>query len=231
MTEELDLDPYLDLLRTDFPSAKDETRLRQKLVGAGIGVSATFVTKTVAAATASLVKGGTAAKLSSWFVGLPLMAQLGIVTATTTVVATGPIWAVSHQLRPRSLPSVSNAPAATVASRIDPALAAPNRAAPAPAPAVAAASDQRSRSLVVGPTQTTSRSEPSARLARTEEARELAEEARLIDEALAAIRRGDLAQAEQRLDQHATRFEDARLAAERERARARLAEAKRATAP
>lgn len=232
MTEEMDLDPYLDVLRGDFPSASEETRLRQKLIGAGIGVTATLVTKTAAAATTSLVKGGAAAKFTSWFIGLPLMAQLGIVTATTTVVATGPIWAVSQQLRPRSAPKVTTVPTTTAASRIAPTAVPP--VGKAPAPATVASASQQSRTLVVGPTQSTPRSEPavaSAAALRTDEARALAEEARLIDEALAAIRRGDLAQAERWLDQHARRFEAARLATERERARQRLIEAKRVASP
>jgi hypothetical protein len=64
-----DADPFTEALRLDLPSAKDATRVRARLVGAGVLAGAGTVVPGLAAATS----GGLLAKLGA----LPMAAKLG----------------------------------------------------------------------------------------------------------------------------------------------------------
>ncbi len=235
MTQEPNLDSYLDALRGDLPSVADEARIKRHLIGAGIAVSMTLATKAAAAGSVTVAKAGLITNLALRFAHLPLLSQFGLVVATTTAVATGPIVAAMrlHESTPvaKSVqietkqaapkPTRLHAPqsAAFGATREEPATAAP--------PLTTA---QSNPSTLVTP-KVTSRVEAVAPEQELAEASALAEETRLIDAALFALRRGELGMTTQLLDEHRTRFPQARLAREQQRARQKLDEARNGQRP
>lgn len=310
MTEEPRLDSYFEALREDLPSSSDDARIRRRLASAGVAVTLAAGGKTAVAGstlvgtttTGSTVVGATAitkvglvSALSIRFASLPLLAQLGIVTAGTTALASGPAVLAVHAHRSsvatslqsqhsstgverRQVPSLPVAPRTTEQQdellsppgvdtkenvRDAPQTSAPNmvvtpvRAAVTSSRTGAAAlrtevalpahadeaitsslpettslqaSPRNGEALANGATGTTIAPPSAPREAL--DARYLAEETRLIDNALAALRARDLTQAARLLDEHATRFPNARLWREQQRVREKLEEARnRASAP
>jgi len=101
MTEESEFDSYFEALREDLPSSGDEARIRRRLASAGMAVTLAAAGKTAAAGSAAagstvVAKVGLVSALSVRFASLPLLAQLGMVTAGTTALATGPVAIATH---------------------------------------------------------------------------------------------------------------------------------------
>lgn len=235
MTQEPHLDSYLDALRGDLPSAADEARIKRHLIGAGIAVSMALATKAAAAGSATVAKAGLITNLALRFAHLPLLSQFGLVVATTTAVATGPVLVAMrlHESAPATQavqvgasqvarkPVMLHAPqsAARAAAREERAVVAPPLAPAQGSSSMLGTSKAASRLDAVVPGQDLT------------EASALAEETRLIDAALFAIRRGELGTATQLLDEHRMRFPQARLAREQQRARHKLDEARNGQRP
>src|SRR5512133_2517142 len=114
MTEEPRLDSYFEALREDLPSSSDEGRIRRRLASAGVAVTlaaggktavagstlvGTTATGSTAVSTTAIAKVGLVSALSIRFASLPLLAQLGIVTAGTTALASGPAALAVHAHR------------------------------------------------------------------------------------------------------------------------------------
>lgn len=316
MTEESRLDSYFEALREDLPSSSDEARIRKRLAGAGVMVTLAATGKTAAAGSTALgsaAAGSTAATklglvsaLSIRFASLPLLAQLGVVTAGTAVVVTGPVAVAMHahrssaaasqlvqEVRANAAERHANPPVVTAPSLVatpplpeqrPQQLASPEVNPPDPG-------NNRVSTLSVVPVESLARSggstiaateSPPAESAKgpitsqavremgslasadlpqnpkakaidlsqnpkgnaigageatvapalrseTLDARNLSEETRLIDHALAAIRAGDLSLATRLLDEHAARFPHARLGREQQRVREKLNEARNRT--
>jgi hypothetical protein len=235
MTQEPQLDSYLDALRRDLPSAADEARIRRQLMGAGLAASLTLTAKAAAAGSATVAKFGLISSLSLRFANLPLLSQFGLVVATTTAIATGPVVAT---MRLHEAPSVAeSAKVATRQANSDPgALNFPKSAGPAAAPVEPATGTkplitaQGYTSTLVAP-KVVAPLEAAAPAQELAAASALAEETRLIDAALFAIRDGELSLATQLLDEHQAHFPQARLARERQRARKKLDEARIGSRP
>lgn len=95
MTKQPQFDHYIEALRDDLPSLSDEMRIRHRMAGAGIAVAATVATK-AAVGTTAIAKVGLLSTLMTHIANLPLLTQLGLVTAGTAALATGPVVVVSH---------------------------------------------------------------------------------------------------------------------------------------
>jgi hypothetical protein len=232
MTNEPNLDPYLESLRNALPSRSDEARMLQRLTGAGLMVSVSTATQLAAASTGSatgLAKGALWSFLSTRFLHLPMWAQMGLVTATTTLLATGPVVVVLNhnesraRLESRLVATDSGVPQATRAPK-------PESTQP---PTVAAEATRAVTLEVTSESITLPRPTPVVAKARTQdrelrtenpqpEASSLPEETRLIDAALGAIRNRQFAHAEQLLRVHAERFPNGLLVLERKRAEQKL---------
>ncbi|MGC4068627.1 MAG: hypothetical protein QM784_29050 [Polyangiaceae bacterium] len=206
--------------------------MQQRLASTGIGISLAVMTKTATATcVAPAAKVGIVAALSARFAELPLLWQMGLVTATTAAVATGPLMVMSE------VPAARNHEVTQVARQASP------RTANAHAPTLAIVNhgndaapvdDSPSVAASLSPVDAGARTRvPERRVeltAPTEDAQEqrsLAEETRLVDRALAFIRAGNLDAATRELDEHDQRFPDGRLKRERRRAREKLEEARR----
>ncbi len=218
-------DPYLVALREDWPSRRDEARVRRRLIGAGLGVSVVFLPKTVAASS-SLFKTGLLSSLASRFMSLSLVSQFSVVTAATTVAITVPVWfAEESSGAPSPARHVQTGAAPTYIQR------------PAPPAAIQQAAPNSATALTLVPTsigmntsgvvakQTVTTASEAPKPARGSSS--LAEETRLLDAALSAIRAGELTRAARLLDEHEVRFEPAKLGRERQSARKKLEEARR----
>jgi len=225
MTEESPFDYYVDALRDDLPSARDEARIREKLIGAGLGLSLVTSCK-VAVAGAPVAKAGVFSTLAERFMSLSGVPQFCLTTAVTTAVITGPLWIAT---RPQESPSVTTSSSVARVSAAAKQLRTPELT-PAPTPVTApqisevpptANVTRMGRSLKVAP-----RPPDDAPTETSVDSSALSEETRLIDEALLAIRAGDLDLAARRLDDHQSRFAAGKLARERERARQKLQEAR-----
>jgi hypothetical protein len=294
MTESSPFDAYLDALRDDLPSAREEQRIRQRLATAGVAVATAVISEAAAGATtastvaatansagtataasaasasaasatalnatalnamgtAAATKLGLVPTLLAQVVRLPLLAQLGLISAGTAAVATGPVVVVNHWIsksgpaqvaEPRRAPVHSPAVVPHNGSRVTLGQSAmdegaalptlnPSPASPQPHADVATASVRPELSQPRGDvTTTTSMSgiQPSAKRGIAESSG-LAEETRLIDAALSAIRNGDLTLAAQLLNEHTTRFPNAKLANERTRALQKLDTARHHSPP
>jgi hypothetical protein len=224
MTEEFNLDPYVGALREDFPSVTDEARIHRKLVAAGLGVSLALATKAAVAGSA-WGKVGLVSSLTTRFMNLSLLSQFAVATATMTAAVTGPVWVATHWSSSAHGNSVKG-----VAATASKAMQGTGQQ-PAPhareAPATAASAADAPLEAPFGRfVPGAARAQAVSPVQQAAENSALAEEARLIDLALSAIRAGELDLATQLLDEHAARFPIARLAREQQRARQKLEEAR-----
>jgi hypothetical protein len=231
MTPEPSLESYLDALREDLPSEGTQARLQQRLASAGIGISLALMTKTATAScVAKVAKVGIVSALSARFAGLPLLWQMGLVTATTAAVATGPLMVMTKtpEVRSHDAAAVALRGSSSMTGARAPSLDIPNRDdgtvrtddAPvlaSSAPSIDAAPRLRAAERRV---------DVAASTQDAQELRTLAEETRLIDRALAAVRAGNLDDAARELDEHDRRFPNGRLRREQRRAREKLEEAR-----
>jgi len=226
-----DDDPFTQALRSDLPAPADELRVRSRLVSAGV-LAGTVVAPVVGAAASS----GIAAKVVAW----PLAAKVGASLAVVGVVA---LPVVSRVIHP-SVPSldhvtVSTAPvrAAVATSPLPARESAPKPAIPSEPPAEpAVVVRESSRSAVREPVKASvappvAKSLPSvAAFADVTPAPEsldegsLRAETALMERALSALQRDDVATARAALTEHARRFPNGHLVRERERALARTLE-------
>lgn len=218
MKHQLLSDGCLEALREDFPTSADERRIRARLVGAGLGVTLAVAPHAASAA----LKVGIWTGLATRFATLPLLTQVVLIAAGTATVATPAVVAYQYGHAPMVVTKGDAAAAVnTTASPVEvehksddtPTVAELAAAPPNVTPSIPKA---RGGSL-------SAESATSARKVALEST--LAEEAQLLDAALAAIRSGELPRARQLIDQHASRYPDGRLVAERERARRKLVDA------
>jgi hypothetical protein len=214
MKHQLLSDGCLDALREDLPTSADERRIRARLVGIGLGVTLAVAPQAASAA----LKVGIWSGLATRFATLPLLTQMVLVAGGTAVVATPAV--VAYQQSRTSALVTSGDGVAILAGSSPVAVESDGSPAAAKAPEVpldiAFAPKIRADSL-------NAESAASARKVVAES--KLAEEAQLLDAALAAIRSGELIRAGQLIERHESRYPDGRLTAERERARRKLIDA------
>ncbi len=230
MTHHVEIDQYLEALRDDLPSAKEEAKLHRKLAAAGLCLTVTLASKTATAGSVIAVNSGLFATISARFASLPLMAQLSLVTATTATVAAIPVVvattghhqvAPTHQTEPRVVERQS--PSAAMRARAPQAKARDAETAISEEPALASTDPTETRAQAP---VTASRRKAQVITPSSVESSTLAQETALIDAALQAIRERSFARAEQLIAQHSRQFPNGHLSLERQRAREKLNEAK-----
>jgi TolA-binding protein len=232
MTDESRLDPYLDSLRNDLPTARDEARIRRRLIVAGLGVTSTFVSQTAAAATPTLSKAGLWTVASLRFANLPLLAQMGLVTATTALLATTPVLMVAEYRKAANAQQSADIGAQTQRLISSPTAVAVTSETTNRLPTTAvvnpsnrAASDDTTLPQVSETTKTNTTRFVRPLTTNDTNTSSLAEETKLIDAALAAIRDGRFTPATNLLNVHRQRFPNGRLTLERQRAEQKLHDA------
>lgn len=221
-----DDDPFTRALRGDLPGPGDEARVRSRLVSAGVLAGAVAAPVGTAAAA-----GGVTAKV----VALPLAVKLG---ASLAVVGLVTVPVVSHW----TSSSVSSAPKLTATLTARPVafekagpVTAPVRAAaaeptnrPEPVVEVAAAAHETARPSLREPAKAPlpAATKPLPSVASFEEVAapkpldegSLRAETALMERALSALKRDDVATARAALLEHARMFPNGHLVRERERA-------------
>lgn len=233
-TPEPDADPFIDALRDDLPSERDQARIRARLLAAGVIAGTGLAAPGVAAG------GAVASGLLPKLLALPMFAKVGL-AATVLGLSAVPVARYSAQKveRPRVTPSSRDAAPAT------PALVAPLPAAeavtetplsPEPLAAKPELPRERARSLPEfsgEPSDANARREAVPAGARPSigsldappaalDEGTLRAETALIEGALAALRAGDTTRAGGLLAEHAARFPNGLLLRERQRAHARM---------
>jgi hypothetical protein len=219
-------------LRGDLPTPDTEARVRRRLLAAGIAVGNGVATTTAAAAGA----GATSAKMAglSWGLKLGLAAVVAIPTVgllldSRTERSGGVERPSVATVRPSNAPADRPAPpaAATVPETEPPAQTpAPRPARATKAPVAEALPADNLAALPARPSRADfTAAEPAARTPRVSSS--LAEETRLLDNALAELTAGNLARATVLIREHEARFPTGLLQKERERAKARLSELSR----
>jgi hypothetical protein len=228
-TREPETDPFIDALRADLPTERDEARVRARLLAAGVIASTGLAAPGVAAGGAAA--GGLLPKL----LALPMFAKVGL---AATVVGLSAVPVARYNARnevkaPATQSTVREARPAAVAAV--PTLAEPVNVAPPslePAAATKELPRERARSLPefsgvsvapVTPSEAVPVVERPSSGAFAAPPAELDEgtlraETALIEGALAAIRGGDPTRARDLLTRHATQFPNGLLVRERERA-------------
>lgn len=211
MNHQLLSDGCVEALREDLPTTADERRITTRLAAAGLAVSTALASQSASAAATSGLWSAIAVKFGS----LPLLTQLVVVTAGTAALATPPV--VFYESTRATRPAVTKPVTLAVPSSPS------SSSAQAPTPIVAASVSP------IAPTNRVSANAPAneqpAPPRKSSSESSLSDEARLLDTALASIRSKDLRQAQQLIEQHALRYPKGQLAAERERARAKLTQA------
>lgn len=231
-TREPETDPFIDALRADLPTERDEARVRARLLAAGVIASTGLAAPGVAAGGAAA--GGLLPKL----LALPMFAKVGL-AATVVGLSAVPVarYSARNEVKaPATQSTVREArPAAVAAVTAVPTLAEPaNVAAPSLEPAATAKElpRERARSLPEFSGVSVAPATPSEAVPVVErpsigsfeappaelDEGTLRAETALIEGALAAIRGGDTARARDLLTQHATQFPNGLLVRERERA-------------
>jgi hypothetical protein len=228
-TREPETDPFIDALRADLPTERDEARVRARLLAAGVIASTGLAAPGVAAGGAAA--GGLLPKL----LALPMFAKVGL-AATVVGLSAVPVarYSARNEVKaPATQSTVREARPAAVAAV--PTLVEPVNVAPPslePAAATKELPRERARSLPefsgvsvapVTPSEAVPVVERPSSGAFEAPPAELDEgtlraETALIEGALAAIRGGDPARARGLLTQHATQFPHGLLVRERERA-------------
>ncbi|HEX5100128.1 MAG TPA: hypothetical protein VFV94_11540 [Polyangiaceae bacterium] len=221
-----DDDPFTRALRDDLPAQSDEARVRSRLVSAGVLAGAVAAPVGSAAAAA-----GVTAKV----VALPLAVKVGASLAFVGLVS---VPVVSHLASqpPSSRPSLSAtaaarplpvrkaeprhepvaAPLAAPVTETEP-VALPAPAAPEPARPSLRERTKSSASTATNPLPSVAAFEDAAGTKPLDEGSLRAETA-LIERALSALKRDDIATARTALAEHARRFPNGHLVRERQRA-------------
>jgi len=230
MPNQPEFDPFTEALRQDLPSADDGARVRARLVSAGLIAGAGVVAPGAALATS----GGLLAKLGA----LPMAAKLGASAVVVGVVAV-PVLSRGSRDEDSARARTSNAQVAPAArSKAAPAPA-PARPEPPPAaalpgpaevpafepePATMRSAPEPVRAPALLPAETRAPSPgpavgsfPIVAEAPVDEGTLRAETA-LMERALAALQRGDVATARRELAAHAAQYPNGHLKRERERA-------------
>jgi len=233
-TREPDADPFIDALRDDLPTERDQARIRARLLAAGVIAGTGLAAPGVAAG------GAVASGLLPKLLALPMFAKVGL-AATVIGLSAVPVarYTARSEARPPAAPSsvrdaVTAAPAVVAAAPVADVTAAPASVEPpAPEPELPR---ERARSLpefsrersdanaasqaipAVARPSVGSFEAPSAPL----DEGTLRAETALIEGALAALRAGDTTRARELLAEHATRFPNGLLLRERQRALARM---------
>jgi hypothetical protein len=229
-------------LRNDLPSPDTETRLRRRLLAAGVAIGNGVATTTAAAGTAAsgTAATGIVAKVAglSWGIKLGFAAVVAIPTlglwldgrAERRTVAPPAVLAPARAAEAqapivavRPLPPAPAADTATEAVALEPEHGAPKAVKPgadvlAPAGAVTPGVAHPSQADFGAPESPTR----APQVAST-----LAEETRLLDSAFAALSAGDRVRASQLIQEHEARYPAGLLRKERERAKLRLSEMSR----
>jgi hypothetical protein len=197
---EPDFDDLVYALREDFPSKKDEQRMRKRLLAAGIGWAAVSVAPGASAAllkklgalswTVKLGLAGVAATAA-----VPMALYLARAESSSVTYGTPP---AGESVPVRGGPKNSRATTGQPASAVG--VTAPMVTPPAP----------------VAPDPSPQRRDRSSAAVR--ERSTLAEETALVERALYALKRGDRDSARRTLEEHARRFPNGLLARERDRA-------------
>ncbi|HEY3495183.1 MAG TPA: hypothetical protein VGK73_10875 [Polyangiaceae bacterium] len=231
-------DLFTEALKLDLPSERDEARVRRRLMSAGLLAGASVVAPGAVSAAAS---GGVFAKLAA----LPLALKIG---ASAVVVGVAALPVVQHaasggseDAAPRAREVQVAAVAAPAGARearenaVEPAVEAllepgvppvepaPKLAVPARALVRPVAETSRQPSVVPALQATTEAALPAVGSFQPTEAAPVDEgtlraETLLLEKALSAIQRGDLATARRELAAHAAKFPNGHLRPERERA-------------
>jgi len=232
-----------EALRNDLPSRETETRLRRRLLAAGVAVGNGVATTTAAAGSAATgsaatgvvakvaglswgIKLGFAAVVAIPTLGLLLDGQSGRSMATPpAVVAPAPAakpQAVSIATKPAAALDIADAKAEAVALE-------PERGAPKTVKLGATEAPPAAGERAFGSTHPSQADFGAAEApARSPQvASTLADETRLLDAAFAALTAGDRAHASQLIQEHESRYPQGLLQKERERARLRLSEMSR----
>jgi hypothetical protein len=237
---EPDFDALVDALRSDLPNDADERRVRARLLGAGVAVTAAAIAP---AATAAGMASGSSAPIALLhkFGALSWLTKVGIAGVTATAVVPVAInWSnqethdgspVTAPVTPRNTArqalqqpkakhqaasDVLATPAAAPAPKTERERA-ELEAPPAPEPPALEAhaaplSGSRVGPVAAFPVEEAKGSEPLGTLG---------EETELVERALYALKLGDREGARRTLAEHARRFPNGFLARERERAMAR----------
>lgn len=241
------IDPFLEALRQDLPTAGDKARARARLFAAGALVAGGGMAPGALASGTASSPTGLLAKVLAWPAVAKVGLATGVVAATTLPLALGPNQgerargpapSASSFPRPAPVPAQTALPSPRLASTSEEAMVSQVEGAPSPAPleapdvpakavgptlpAPAALHETReSASLEGHPGQAPSAAFPLLESRRVAED-SLKEETRLIEQALGALRSGDRHRATERLQEHRQRFPDGLLSRERERALRRL---------
>jgi hypothetical protein len=227
-----------EALRDDLPSPETSTRLRRRLLAAGLAIGNGALATTTAAA------AGAAPGLGAGLVGKGLALSWGVKLGALAVVAIPTVGLLVESqsepqlaaptasvLAPRRPARVAEVPNVLVAPEPVDGVAPAEPATPPPAAArteraseLGQAPAPRAEPLASGPSQVAFAT-PEA--APSKAASTLADETRLLDAAFAELAAGRSAPAAELLAEHQRRFPRGLLQKERERARARLAEISR----
>jgi hypothetical protein len=228
-TREPETDPFIDALRADLPTERDEARVRARLLAAGVIASTGLAAPGVAAGGAAA--GGLLPKL----LALPMFAKVGL-AATVVGLSAVPVARygarndVTVPATQSTVPEARPTAVAAAPTQVEPANVAP----PSIEPAATAKElpRERARSLPEFSGVSVAPATPSEAVpvverpsigafepppAQLDEGTLRAETA-LIEGALAAIRGGDTTRARDLLTRHATQFPHGLLVRERERA-------------
>jgi hypothetical protein len=229
-----------EALRGDLPSANTETRLRRRLLAAGLAVGNGIATTTAAAGTAgtSAATTGLLAKVAglSWGLKLGLAAAVTIPTVglildghaerRAAVQAPARVVVPAAPARRASEPVTITAPDAPAAQVV---------AEQEPERAVGKAAKQAVQDVAAPPPVVVSAARPSqgdfagadSPTRAPQVASTLADETRLLDAAFAALAAGNQKRAAELIGEHEARYPQGLLTKERERAKARLSELSR----
>jgi hypothetical protein len=243
---EPDFDALVDALRSDLPNDADERRVRARLLGAGVALTAAAIAPT---ATAAGMASGSSAPIALLhkFGALSWLTKVGIAGVTATAVvpvainwsnpeagngspvtapATPRITARHASQQPKAkqpaaaelavLPTPAAAPAAKTEREGAGLEAAPASEPPAPEAHAAPVSASGPGPVAAFPVEETKGPRPLGTLG---------EETELVERALYALKLGDREGARRTLAEHARRFPNGLLARERERALVRAAAA------
>ncbi|MDF3066937.1 MAG: hypothetical protein K0R38_2538 [Polyangiaceae bacterium] len=235
-----------EALRGDLPSKDAETRVRRRLLAAGLavgnGVAATTAAASGAAATGATASAGAIAKLAtlSWGLKVGLAAAVTIPSAgllwehhqrgsaaevAATTAATGGADATTEPATAPPLPKIdppASAPPATPAPATEASRtrAAVRREEPSPPVATPPAALAPSRHEFAASEPPRDRDPPAAGTT-------LSEETKLLDRAFAALSAGNRDAARRLVAEHESRYPQGLLMKERERAKNKLSELSR----
>jgi hypothetical protein len=224
MNTEDENDPFTEELRLDLPKAADETRVRARLISAGVLAGASVVVPGAATAAAAPSIG-----LFSKLVALPLLAKVGAGVAVATL-ASVPV--VAHLARDTVSTQQAHATVTPVAPLPAPKpelVAAAPTPLPAEEPSVTPTPPLTPRTLVATRERVVEQPLPTrpsvgsfAPASAPVDEGTLRAETALMEHALAALQRGDVTTARRGLAAHAAQYPNGHLAPERQRALERM---------